>query len=58
MPEDIVSEVLIAVCRYMNSPVTQDLDKYEDGDFVAHYAEEHSPDKYRELASQLATMNV
>lgn len=56
--DEFNEHVAIIPFRYMNSPVTQDLDKYEDGDFVAHYAEEHSPDKYRELASQLATMNV
>jgi hypothetical protein len=48
----------IIVCRYMNSPLTRELDKYEDGDFVAHYAEEHSLDKYRELASRLAAMDL
>ena len=42
----------------MNSPLTRELDKYEDGDFVAHYAEEHSLDKYRELASRLAAMDL
>jgi hypothetical protein len=42
----------------MNSPCTWDLDKYEDGDFIAHYAEEHSLDKYERLALQLATMNL
>lgn len=42
----------------MNSPLTSDLDQYENGDFVAHYAEVHSLDKYRELASQLAAMDL
>lgn len=50
--------LLAAVCRYMNSPLTSDLDQYENGDFVAHYAEVHSLDKYRELASQLAAMDL
>lgn len=42
----------------MNSPLARELDKYEDGDFVAHYVEEHSQDKYRELASRLAAMDL
>lgn len=58
MLEDIVLEVLIVVCRYMNSLVIQDLDKYEDGDFVVYYVEEYSLDKYREFVLQLVIMNV
>lgn len=42
----------------MNSPLASELDKFEDGDFVAHYVEEHSQDKYRELASRLAVMDL
>ena len=42
----------------MNSPIRSELDQYENGDYVAHYAEPHSLDKYRELASQFAAMDV
>lgn len=42
----------------MNSPLSRELDKYEDGDFVAHYVEEHGQDKYRELASHLAAIDL
>lgn len=42
----------------MNSPYTREMNKYEEGDFVAHYAEEHSLSKYEELASQLAKTNL
>lgn len=48
----------LCIFRYMNSPCTRDINRYEDGDFVAHYAEEHSVDKYKELASQLATTDL
>lgn len=56
--EDFNAHVAIIPFRFMNSPCTWDLDKYEDGDFIAHYAEEHSLDKYERLALQLATMNL
>ena len=41
----------------MNCPLTSELDHYEDGDFVVHYAEENSLEKYRELSAQLAAMD-
>ncbi len=52
------TEFCIGSSRFMNSPCTWDLDKYEEGDFIAHYAEEHSLDKYERLALKLATMNL
>ncbi|KAG0576748.1 hypothetical protein M758_5G121400 [Ceratodon purpureus] len=56
--DDFNAHVAVIPYRYMNSPLTHELDKYEDGDFVAHYAEVHSLDKYRELSSRLGDIDL
>lgn len=56
--DDFNAHVAVIPYRFMNSPFGHELNKYEDGDFVAHYVEEHSQDKYRELASHLAAMDL
>jgi hypothetical protein len=56
--DDFNAHAAVIPYRFMNSPLATELDKFEDGDFVAHYVEEHSQDKYRELASRLAVMDL
>lgn len=50
--EEYARHVGIVPFRYMNSPCSENFNYYQPGDFIAHFTEGKTPEKYVHLASR------
>ncbi|CAM6096397.1 unnamed protein product [Calypogeia fissa] len=50
--EEYAQHVGIVPFKYMNSPCSENYNYYEPGDFIAHFTEGKTPEKYVHLASR------